>query len=88
MAVREVSGVRIKHLSKTEAAWMVKNPVLLPGEIGFNSATGRMKVGDGVSRWSELPYVTAGETLIATSWSRTGDSDLDTGGVFFTLGNN
>jgi hypothetical protein len=33
------------------------NPVLPLGYIGFESDTGRLKIGDGVSDWNTLPYL-------------------------------
>ena len=41
----------------TSRAWRKANPVLLSGEPGFEVNTYKMKVGDGKSRWSELPYI-------------------------------
>lgn len=38
------------------ANWTQNNPVLLSGELGFETDTYRVKLGDGVKRWSELPY--------------------------------
>jgi hypothetical protein len=38
------------------ARWEVDNPVLADGEIGVVSPTGRMKVGDGLTAWNDLPY--------------------------------
>jgi hypothetical protein len=37
--------------------WTQKNPILLAGEPGFELDTNLLKIGNGVSRWSELPYV-------------------------------
>lgn len=36
--------------------WMNNNPVLRAGEIGFDTTTGKHKIGDGVSNWRSLPY--------------------------------
>ena len=38
------------------ANWTARNPVLLPGEIAFESDTGNEKVGDGKTRWNKLHY--------------------------------
>lgn len=49
----------IKQRIDTTANWTSKNPVLLKGEIGFeitSTAEFKQKVGDGTSKWSELPY--------------------------------
>ncbi len=40
----------------TKADWAAKNPVLGEGEIGFERDTGRMKFGNGVTAWNNLPY--------------------------------
>jgi hypothetical protein len=39
------------------ANWNYNNPVLMLGEPGFESDTGRLKIGDGQSQWSALDYV-------------------------------
>lgn len=36
--------------------WTTNNPVLLSGELGFETDTYRVKLGDGIKRWSQLPY--------------------------------
>ncbi len=36
--------------------WTTNDPVLLSGELGFETNTSRLKLGDGVKRWSQLPY--------------------------------
>lgn len=39
-------------------SWEQYNPRLEQGEPGFETDTGLLKFGDGVSRWAELPYTT------------------------------
>ena len=41
----------------TEAEWTAANPVLLAKECGVTTDTHRLKVGDGVTEWVDLPYV-------------------------------
>lgn len=36
--------------------WSGPNPVLGPGEPGFEKDTGKLKIGDGETRWNDLPY--------------------------------
>lgn len=36
--------------------WTADNPVLAQGEPGFETDTGRLKIGNGVSSWSSLFY--------------------------------
>lgn len=43
------------------ASWTEKNILLGPGEPGFEIDTGRLKVGDGVRTWNNLPYLTENE---------------------------
>ena len=38
------------------STWSTNNPVLLPGEVGQEAITNNVKVGDGRSRWNQLPY--------------------------------
>lgn len=44
----------------TAANFTADNPVLAAGEIGWESNTRKMKVGDGVTAWTSLGYA-AGE---------------------------
>lgn len=39
------------------ANWNYNDPVLMLGEPGFESDTGRLKIGDGQSQWSALDYI-------------------------------
>lgn len=48
---------RVSNLAFTAAEWLTKNPVLLKGEIGVETDTNKMKVGDGTSTWKQLKYV-------------------------------
>lgn len=38
--------------------WLEANPVLPKGCIGRVDPGGKFKLGDGVTRWSDLPYRT------------------------------
>ena len=38
------------------ATWEKLDPILAYGEPGFEGDTGRLKIGDGISKWSELNY--------------------------------
>lgn len=50
---------RIQLRRDTAARWAEINPVLLEGEIGFETDTRLRKIGDGVNRWNELGYLKA-----------------------------
>lgn len=47
---------RLRRGSAVE--WLSTNPVLGPGEPGLETPTQRMKIGDGVTAWVDLPYAT------------------------------
>ena len=51
---------RQQQRSDTAANWAAANPVLLCGEIGFESDTRKWKIGDGASAWNALTYQTDG----------------------------
>lgn len=43
------------------ASWTEKNVLLGPGEPGFEIDTGRLKIGDGIRTWNNLPYLAENE---------------------------
>jgi len=47
---------KIQWRRGTAAAWTAANPVLSEGTPGFESDTGKFKVGDGVKDWKTLAY--------------------------------
>ena len=51
---------RIQHPKYTAAALKAANPLLLDGEVVYESDTGRHKIGDGVKGWNALPYAGGG----------------------------
>lgn len=50
--------VRVQHKRMTAAQWRASSVVLLAGELGVESDTGFVKVGDGTNRFSALKYLT------------------------------
>lgn len=44
----------------TEAEWATANPVLMDRETGWTTDTLRVKLGDGVTAWNDLPYAIDG----------------------------
>ena len=53
-------AARIQLKRDNAANWTVNNPILLPGEPGFEVDTNKLKLGNGVSRWNDLSYITDG----------------------------
>jgi hypothetical protein len=52
-------AVRQQQRRGTAAQWTSANPILSPGEIGFEIDTNKFKIGDGTTRWVSLIYFTA-----------------------------
>lgn len=50
---------RIQFRRGTAAAWTAANPVLATGEPGFETDTGKFKLGDGTTAWVDLDYASA-----------------------------
>jgi hypothetical protein len=49
-------AVTIQVRRDVAANWSLRNPVLEPGEIGFETDTQQIKVGNGYHGWNSLPY--------------------------------
>jgi hypothetical protein len=49
---------RIKLRRDTAANWNTRNPVLAFGEPGYDTTNNKIKVGDGVTAWQDLDYLT------------------------------
>lgn len=65
---------RLRHPTFEASVWADKNPLLQRGEIGYEVDTHKVKVGDGVTYWNDLPYSGA-----SVSWGNiTGDIDDQT----------
>ncbi len=52
----------------TAAAWTAANPILLSGEIGYETDTGSWKVGDGATSWTSLTYASGRDGGIGGPW--------------------
>lgn len=52
-----MTTIRLRRGSSAE--WSAANPVLALGEPGYAYDTGVLKIGDGGTAWSSLPYFTA-----------------------------
>ena len=69
----------------TAAEWTSANPILLEGEVGVETDTKKLKVGDGLTVWASLPYITLTPAAAATLYAPlanptfTGTVSLDTG---------
>jgi len=51
--------VQMQQRRDTAANWTSANPVLLSGELGYETNTGKFKIGDGSAAWNSLAYIPA-----------------------------
>lgn len=51
---------KIQLRRDTAANWTSTNPVLAQGEVGYDLTSGKMKVGNGTSTWTQLAYFNDG----------------------------
>lgn len=59
-------GISVQFRRGTTTEWTAADPVLLAGEMGYDSTLNLIKIGDGATIWSELEYVeTAGSDITA-----------------------
>jgi hypothetical protein len=76
---------KIKIRRGTAVTWTSVDPVLAEGEPGYEIDTRKLKFGDGVTRWSDLPYVVGGEidgALIEDGTITTGKLDAAVDAAF------
>jgi hypothetical protein len=74
----------------TAAEWTASNPILIEGEVGVETDSKKLKVGDGLTVWASLPYITLTPTAAASLYATinnpnfTGTVSLGTGvGILF-----
>lgn len=53
-------GISVQFRRDTAANWTSNDPTLLAGELGYESDTKKVKIGDGSTAWTSLAYVTLG----------------------------
>lgn len=53
----------------TAQRWIEVNPILADGEPGYEYDTNKLKVGNGVSKWTELPYFQQSEIIAYEKFS-------------------
>lgn len=57
MAERVFRNVMLQCRHDSKLAWQQVNPVLCAGEIGVETDTGKIKVGNGETVWLDLSYL-------------------------------
>lgn len=49
------------------SSWITLNPILAPGEPGFEIDTGKLKIGNGVDTWLSLKYIGEDKILVVNA---------------------
>lgn len=57
-------NIRIQLRNDTAENWTTQNPVLLKGEMGVETDTGKTKIGNGTDQWTTLKYSGVDEDTI------------------------
>lgn len=52
----DILNTKIVSRNDISSNWTRANPILL-GEIGVETDTNKLKVGNGVNNWNDLPYM-------------------------------
>ena len=70
-------ATRIQLRRGISTTWTTDNPELAQGEVGFETDTGKFKIGDGIHLWNSLSYATLkpSEITDAISASSLGTTD-------------
>jgi hypothetical protein len=84
MASKELN-VKLKQRYDTASNWTTNNPVLLAGELGIESDTKKMKVGDGTTSWASLEYMVAESGISSEDLNLKMDKNNPTGSGSFSL---
>ena len=62
------------------ANWTSVNPTLAAGEVGYDSTSNKIKIGDGTTAWNSLEYASGGASILV---SATEPDDPEVGDVWF-----
>lgn len=79
------SNIKFQLRRSTSFNWSSTNPILQAGEPGFETDTYKLKIGDGITRWNLLPYISgSGQGPTGTTSSYIFDGGNSTS--IYTLG--
>lgn len=67
-------SITMQQKRGTASQWTASNPTLLAGEIGFETDTRKIKVGDGSTDWNNLDYIAGADA--STALAQDGNNDV------------
>jgi hypothetical protein len=81
--------VRLQLRADTAANWTSVNPILLANELGRETDTGKIKIGNGTSTWTSLAYQAWATLPVAVNAGGTGQTSYTNGQLLIgnTTGN-
>lgn len=81
-------ATRIQLRRDSSSNWTYDNPILSEGELGFETDTGRFKIGNGIDDWMSLNYasVLPSETATLSSYIHIQSVPASTWNVNHNLG--
>ena len=65
----------------TAAQWTSANPTLASGEFGYETDTGKFKIGDGSTAWNSLGYKASGTVTSITAGTGLSGGSITTSGT-------
>ena len=65
-------AVQLQLRRGSAAQWTAANTLLAQGELGLETDTGKLKIGDGSTVWTSLAYYTAGSAAVTSVNGYTG----------------
>lgn len=74
-------AVTIQWRRDTAANWTSTNPTLLAGEPGFETDTGKLKIGNGSTAWTSLAYVNLSGSQASALFTATTDPSAPSAGT-------
>lgn len=85
--------LRVKHRRMTASQWSTSQDILLAGEIGVETDTGKCKVGNGVDVFSKLKYIGIDEITFNIALNKKQDiiqagTGITKSGVMLSIDNN
>lgn len=59
-------AIQIQVRRDAAADWTSNNPTLAAGEFGYETDTGKVKIGDGTTAWTSLAYIDSSGAVLSS----------------------
>lgn len=76
-------AIRIQNRRGTASEWTSANPTLSAGELGFETDTGKFKIGNGSTAWADLAYSSTTSNFALGDLSDVDTSDKANGSILY-----